>query len=52
MAAGDKKIYVAPVDDDGTKLQAVLDAATIVVADDITMTKVGNKIWVLVIKAA
>jgi len=52
MAAGDKHIYIADADDDGTKLQAVLDAATIVVADDVTMTTVGTRIWVLVIKAA
>lgn len=52
MTAGDKDIYIVDADDDGTKLQAVLDAATIVVADDISMTTVGTRIWVLVIKNA
>lgn len=53
MAAGDVQVYVAPVDDDGTKLDAVLTGNGIVVADSVTMCKLqGNKVAVLVIKAA
>ena len=51
MATGDIQVYIAAADDDGTKLDAVLTGNSIVVADSISMTKIGTKIWVLVVKA-
>ena len=52
MAAGDIQVYVADADDDGTKLDAVLTGNGIVVADDISITTVGTRVWVVVVKAA
>ena len=53
MAAGDVEVYVGTVDDDGTKLDAVLTGNGIVVADSVSMCHLGgNKVAVLVIKAA
>ena len=53
MAAGDIEVYTAAVDDDGTKLDAVLTGNSIVVADNITMSHVkGSKVVVVVVKAA
>jgi hypothetical protein len=53
MAAGDVEVYIASVDDDGTKLDAVLTGNGVVVADSVTMTSLpGSRVCVLVIKAA
>lgn len=52
MAAGDINTYVVAVDDDGTKLAAAL-AGNVVVADDVTMCSLpGNRVCVVVVKAA
>ena len=51
MAAGDVEVYIASGDDDGTKLAAVL-AGNVVVADSLSITKIGTKIWAVVVKAA
>ena len=52
MTAGDIFTYIASVDDDGTKLETVL-AGKIVVADTFSVTKIsGNRVCVVVVKAA
>lgn len=53
MAAGDVEVYIAAVDDDGTKLDTVLTGNGIVVADSVSMCSLpGGRVCVLVIKAA
>lgn len=52
MATGDVQVYIAAVDDDGTKLDTVLTGNSIVVADSITMTSLpGGRVCVMVVKA-
>jgi len=53
MSAGDIEVYIADVDDDGTKLDTVLTGNGIVVADKVTMTSLnGSRVVVMVVKAA
>ena len=52
MTAGDVLTFVVDADDDGTKLKVAITGKGIVVADDITMSKIGTRVWILVIKAA
>ena len=53
MANGDILTFILDASDDGTIVNNALTAATIVVEDDITMTKLqGNKVLVVVVKAA
>lgn len=53
MAAGDVEVYVATLDDDGTKLDTVLTGNGITASDSVSMCRLqGNRVAVLVIKAA